>query len=85
MRAFLLAWTWLLPIAAAGCANYATLQDAETLPKGKAQMGVGLTLNRYPLELETTETTSNGGEVTRVEHEEFTVPAFVLGVRYGLR
>lgn len=86
----ILPWLCLLLIAAVlgGCANYATLQDAETIPKKEFQLGLGATFNSYPLELESTTTTtdSNGvtTETTTVEDETFTVPALTLSGRYGV-
>lgn len=79
-----------LALAAAvlgGCANYATLQDPETIPKKELQLGFGVTFNAYPLELETTGTTTVNGtttETTTVEDESFTVPALTFSARYGV-
>jgi hypothetical protein len=74
-------------LALYGCANYATLQTAETMPAGKFQVGVGATFARYGLETRTTTTASTNGQVTTTtarETEHFTVPALTLSGRYGL-
>lgn len=71
-----------------GCANYATLQDAETIPEKKLQLGLGATFNAYPLEFESTSTSvdANGvsTETTEVVDESITVPALTFSGRYGL-
>jgi hypothetical protein len=67
-----------------GCANYATLQDPETVPAKEFQLGVGGTFNRYALEVETTTTDGAGVETTSTSRESFTVPALTLSGRYGV-
>jgi hypothetical protein len=74
---------------AAGCANFATLQTAETMKKGKFELGVGATFTSYRAEIETERTQTDpatGAEVTRAETESttFTVPAVTVSGRYGL-
>lgn len=80
-------WT-TLTVALAGCANYSTLQEAETMPARKLKIGVGAAFNRYPVEFESTatETLADGSQVTTTtsEHESFTVPTVAAWARYGL-
>jgi len=55
----------------AGCANYATFQEADTLPQGGTRKGVAATYTNYSIESgDTTETVS--------------VPALDLWYRYGI-
>ena len=70
----------LLALALGGCANYATLMDPETVPKGKFQMGYGATFTNYSLE---TTTVDASGETTKTT-EDFTVPALTFTPRIGL-
>ena len=68
-----------------GCANFSTLQTAETMQKDKFELGVGATFTGYQAKLETTTTDPNtGAEVTTTETESFTVPAVTVSGRYGL-
>src|SRR5689334_8906180 len=71
-----------------GCANFATLQTAETMKKDKFEIGVGATFTSYEAKLETTvtDTDAAGNPVTRTETESttFTVPAVTVSGRYGL-
>lgn len=69
----------LLLSFACGCANYATLQDPETVPKNRFQLGVGTTFTQYSIEVEATDT---NGATTTVS-ESFSVPALTLSGRYG--
>lgn len=69
----------LLLSVTCGCANYATLQDPETVPHKRFQLGIGTTFTQYSIEIETED--SNG--VTTVSTEDFSVPAFTLSGRYG--
>lgn len=72
-----------------GCANYATLQDPETIPEKDFQLTVAATFNAYTLEIES-ETTGGGGAgmapvtTTDVEEVNVTVPALAFGARYGV-
>lgn len=68
-----------------GCANFATLQTAETMQKDKFEIGVGATFTGYEVKFESTTTDPNtGAEVTETERETFTVPAVTVSGRYGL-
>ena len=71
-----------------GCANFATLQTAETMQKDKFELGVGATFTGYEVQLETTTTepdaAGNPVETTRTETESFTIPAVTVSGRYGL-
>jgi len=55
----------------AGCANYATLQEADTIPKGQSKTGFGVTGTSYQVE--------SGGTLDSVE-----VPAVNVWYRRGL-
>jgi hypothetical protein len=71
-----------------GCANFATLQTAETMKKDKFELGLGATFTAYEAKLETTVTQPDaaGNPVTRTSTESttFTVPALTVSGRYGL-
>jgi hypothetical protein len=72
-----------------GCANFATLQTAETMGKDKFELGVGATFTSYTVEVESTSSVTDGmgnvvSETTTTETESFTIPAFTLSGRYGL-
>jgi hypothetical protein len=86
-----LTWLLLAPalISLVGCASYATLQDPETMPAKKLQLGFGATFNAYPLEIRSTTTSTDpmtGAETssTSVEHDRITVPALTFSARYGV-
>jgi len=68
-----------------GCANFATLQTAETMRKENFEIGVGMTFTAYEATLETTTTSdASGNEITRTDSESITVPAVALAGRYGI-
>ncbi|MDH5673676.1 MAG: hypothetical protein OEZ06_16085 [Myxococcales bacterium] len=73
---------------ATGCANYASLQEAETMRARAFELGVGGTATRYALELETTQTVTDATgattETTETEREDLLVPALTLWGRYGV-
>ena len=79
---------WLMGSVLCGCANYATLQDASTMPEGKAQVGLAGTMTTYGIDYESTVTTStaDGETVTTTASgsEQFTIPALVVFVRAGV-
>lgn len=54
------------------CANYATFQEADTLPKGESKIGLGATTTRYSAE-------ADDGTV-----DSITVPALNIWYRRGL-
>lgn len=58
------------------CANYATFQEADTLPKGTSKFGIGGTATKY-----SAEDTDDEGNTTI---ESITVPAVNLWYRRGL-
>lgn len=60
----------LLGLLGGGCANYAQLQSADTVPEGVARMGVGATFTKYTVEIDGQE-------------DSVTVPALEGWVRYG--
>lgn len=63
----------VLGVAAAGCANYSQLQDAETLPRGSQSLGVGVSFSRYENDID-----ENG------TNESVSVPAVVITARRNL-
>lgn len=74
---------------ASGCANFATLQTAETMEKEKFELGVGATFTSYEFTSEATTSTTDAmgnvvGETTVTESDTFTVPAVTVSGRYGL-
>jgi hypothetical protein len=74
---------------ASGCANFATLQTAETMQKEKFELGVGATFTSYELTTESTVRVTDAmgnvvSEETVEETDSFTVPAITVGGRYGL-
>jgi hypothetical protein len=76
-----------LPIG--GCANYATLQDPETIPKKELQLGVAAVFNAYSLELAEETSTFNsatGSPDLSSERSDVnvTTPALAVFGRYGL-
>lgn len=58
--------------AAGACANYATFQEADTLPKGESKIGLGATATTYSAE-------ANDGTI-----DSITVPALNVWYRRGL-
>ncbi len=60
-------------LAAAGCANFSQLQDAETLPKGQQSVTIGASFTKYETDID-----DDG------ENESVNVPAIVVGARRGL-
>ena len=44
----------LIALPAAACANYASFQEADTIPKGEAKTGVGATYTTYEVEVDDT-------------------------------
>jgi len=68
-----------------GCANYATLQDPETMPEGDTEFGLGATFTKYEFEIETTTTDPMTGQSTvETERESFGIPALTLSLRHGV-
>src|SRR5688572_20448193 len=88
MRTSVLQLAGLALALMSGCANFATLQTAETMKKENFELGVGATFTSYEVELETTvrETDAAGNPVTRTETDStsFTIPAVTVSGRYGL-
>jgi hypothetical protein len=75
--------------ALAGCANYSTLQTAETMREDKFLLGLGATFTSYQLRVTTTTTGTNPNtgqpvETTTRKDDRFTVPALTISGRYGL-
>jgi hypothetical protein len=66
----------LCALATGACANYSQLQDAETMPKGKLGVGVGVSFTKY-----TVEETDTAGTKTE---ESISVPAVVVSARRGI-
>jgi hypothetical protein len=58
---------------AAGCANYATLSDPDTVPKGATKFGVGASFTNYKVDLS-----------DDAEPETISVPALNVSVRHGI-
>ncbi len=57
--------------ATSGCANYASFQSADTVPKGDSVAGIGMTYTGYEVEV-------------NEQKESFSVPALNLWYRYGI-
>ena len=71
-----------------GCANYALLQDAATMPKDEAAIGVGAAVTAYDVEVETTVTDVDAAGQPSQEsvetRETFVVPSAVVFLRAGI-
>lgn len=62
----------ILGLLFGACANYATFQEADTMPKGDSKLGFGLTTTKYSAE-------ASDGTV-----DSITVPALAIWYRRGL-
>lgn len=63
----------LLALVVAGCANYSQLQDADTLPRDRQSVGVGLSFTNYQTDVD-----DDG------KNDGVSVPAVVISGRRGL-